>query len=541
MQSNLFTSTDFYPTPQALISRMLDDIPYRSMQYFLEPSAGKGNILDYLRIMTKSNHPDAEFDCIEIDEELQHILRGKEYRVIADDFLQFHTHKRYDLIIANFPFSSGSKHLDQALNLLASNGGWLVCLVNAETIRNPRTMLEMSLVRSLEAFNASIEYIENAFADSERKTGVEVALIKVEHKIDLQESLILNTLKRGEAQAIPDISATALVGTADFKSTLLTRFKLECSAGKRLITEYFSLRPYLSENIARPNETASSGKLIDISIRDVKRSDNLNENINGYIKNVRKKFWALLIRDPRFRNHYTTNILNELETKLIELRDYDFDEFNIEALEKELRAKISSSVESAILAMFDEFSKKYAWNEDIHNGNVHYYNGWASNKAWKVNQKIVLPINGIRASYNNKWNFEYYIQDKLHDIVKVFNYLAADRISDIPLLVTQQRDAAEAAQAFKLDLRYFDITFYKKGTAHVKFKDRALLDKFNIFGSQRRGWLPPAYARKSYDEMSQDEQTVIDEFQGREAYEKVIKNRDYYIVTTDRLFLTGES
>ena len=76
------------------------------------------------------------------------------------------------------------------------------------------------------------------------------------------------------------------------------------------------------------------------------------------------------------------------------------------------------------------------------------------------------------------------------------------------------------------------MTFYKKGTCHIEFTDLELLKKLNIFGSQRKGWLPPAYGKKSYRDMTTEEKTVIDEFEGRASYEDTYANTDKYLIDT---------
>ena len=55
---------------------------------------------------------------------------------------------------------------------------------------------------------------------------------------------------------------------------------------------------------------------------------------------------------------------------------------------------------------------------------------------------------------------------------------------------------AEAQKNTKnIETKYFTVTFYKKGTAHLVFRDDDLLEKFNIFAGGRKGWLPPCYGR----------------------------------------------
>ena len=73
------------------------------------------------------------------------------------------------------------------------------------------------------------------------------------------------------------------------------------------------------------------------------------------------------------------------------------------------------------------------------------------------------------------------------------------------------------------------MTFYQKGTCHLGFKDLDLLRKFNVFGSSKKGWLPPDYGKKKYSDMTREEKKVVDEFQGEKEYNKILSDSDYYL------------
>ena len=108
---------NFYPTPPVLIDRMLSGVDFLQIGSVLEPSAGKGDITK--AIQGRMNHERGRWgdkekyniDCVEIDDNLRHILKGNDFRVVGDDFIKFYTSKRYDLIIANPPFEDGDRHI----------------------------------------------------------------------------------------------------------------------------------------------------------------------------------------------------------------------------------------------------------------------------------------------------------------------------------------------------------------------------------------------------------------------------------------------
>lgn len=147
----------FYPTPPEFASVILTGIDWDRIQYILEPSAGKGDlvkaILQKQELNRYNRYNERGVDCIEIDPILRATLLGQGYRVVHDDFLTFQTQTQYDLIVMNPPFKEGCAHLLKALELVRP-GGAVLCILNAETIRNPYTNERMRLVADLERLKA---------------------------------------------------------------------------------------------------------------------------------------------------------------------------------------------------------------------------------------------------------------------------------------------------------------------------------------------------------------------------------------------------
>ncbi len=82
-----------------------------------------------------------------------------------------------------------------------------------------------------------------------------------------------------------------------------------------------------------------------------------------------------------------------------------------------------------------------------------------------------------------------------------------------------------------ISCKFFKVTFYKKGTVHITFTCPELIDRYNIYCARNRRWLPPSYGTKKYENMSAEEQAVINEFQGKETYAKVMSRSDYYLAS----------
>ena len=229
----------------------------------LEPSAGKGDIVDELRkkeqlYSSTYNKFSFDIDCIEIDQNLQYILKGKNYRVVYNDFLTYNTMKEYDLIILNPPFNNGCKHLLKALRMQERNGGIVVCLLNAETLKNPHTKERQDLQQKLTEYDAKIEFIQDAFLDAERKTAVEIALVKVQLPEVKRESFILEGLREANyAEEYHTNDNTQLVD-GDFFKAIVNQFQLEVEAGIKLIKEYFAMQPLILSSFEKDEETGET-------------------------------------------------------------------------------------------------------------------------------------------------------------------------------------------------------------------------------------------------------------------------------------------
>ena len=116
----------FFPTPKPLIAKMLDAADIKPEDAVLEPSAGKGDILDAI----KEKHPDTvDLVAVENMSPLRDILEAKGYGVGGSDFLEYQ--RRADKIVMNPPFEKGQdiEHVRHAYDLLKP-GGRLVSIMS---------------------------------------------------------------------------------------------------------------------------------------------------------------------------------------------------------------------------------------------------------------------------------------------------------------------------------------------------------------------------------------------------------------------------
>ena len=142
-----------------------------------------------------------------------------------------------------------------------------------------------------------------------------------------------------------------------------------------------------------------------------------------------------------------------------------------------------------------------------------------------------MELYGYIDKNSHSWDYDYESFGKLEDIRKTLTYLSGDGLDNneksMRDILTEIRD--EDGRTKNIDLGYFSITFYKKGTAHITFTNLELLKKLNLFGCQKKGWLPPSYGKKNYSDFTPEEKNVVDEYEGEKSYGEVMENQQYYL------------
>ena len=546
---------EFFPTPTALAGRMIGKINWKDVKTVLEPSAGKGDIISAMIDCSKAwqsmlydqyrGSISDMVDCIEIDQNLQALLKGLGYRVVADDFLTFHTYKKYDAIIMNPPFSNGDAHLLKAIELQEQAGGQICCLLNAETVRNPYTRRRQELLSKLKEYGAEYDFVKNGFRKAERTSSVETVIITLTVPEPESRSNIVEELKKAPRYS-GEYSPTALMEKGDVVRELIQLYNFEADAIVRLLREYQGLLPYLEPG---PYDTA----IVRLSVGRVNDTTKItSETINSALESLREVFWHKLLHDPDPRlesmiGKMTEKMRQDYDGKIHEMRDRDFSEYNIRALLLDIQSQLCQGLEDEIMRQFREMT-----SHALYDGcqNVHYYNGWRTNHAAKVNMKVILPFYGAFGSYS--WNKSDKL-DKvsvihyLSDLLKVLDFLDRGETSYRPSLSGEIDRANIGDGRRKVFTAYFEASFFKKGTCHIKFHEEArrVVDRLNIFAAthQKDGqnWLPPYFGKVSYDAMDDEGKAVIDSFYGdiedpekRHAeYEKVCQNPNYYLTSID--------
>lgn len=499
----------YYPTPEKIIWKMWSKIDSAIVSTILEPSAGQGHIAEFIKRRGGREH----ISCIEIDQNFQSILRGKNFKVIDSDFLAYSGSDRFDLIIANPPFSEGGAHLMKAIDIMFS--GQIVFLLNAETLKNPFSNDRKALVQRLADLNADIEYIPDAFVNAERQTPVEIALVYIKIERDIEDDLFKDCTGKAEEVTV-EIEEDKDLMSANNIASRVELYQRDLSVGLEFIKNYFIASRYVGEYFElKDSDSRFSGTW----------NAKINSEINRFVTALRKDYWKCVLDMNEVRSRMTEKKVQEFHHRIEEQGDMEFSESNIRAFIISLIGSYEKTMTEAVEEIFDRLTRRYAWKDET-DKNIHYFNGWATNKAFYVNKKVIVPASG---GYNHPFfDFDGHLRldryDMRHfdDIDKVMNYFDSGKeyVSILDAIDMAFKSNSMQRLSDKIYSTYFEIVCYKKRTIHLTFRSEDIRRRFNVCACKHKKWLPEDYGKKKYSEMNEREKAVVAEFEGKDNYDK---------------------
>jgi len=480
---------DFYPTPEALFYKLMNGTRNVGGK-ILEPSAGNGALIAHIRNLAR--RASVQIDAIESDPRLTGVLMGEGINVVWNDFLTYETYKEYDYIVMNPPFSNGVDHVLKALDLAEKQLSRceLFIIVNKETIDNPYSTKRKELLRKLDAHNAEIRYVSDGFVDAERTTNVEVALINVKvEKSGRGKSIydripFINGKESGtnvEASLGTALSTYVKPNEITEKLRTIERLILEyetaCEVSRgafKAIQEKSQFMDYIN-NVNKSSGSWSGG----VGLLETQKFS--VADLNEELARLRRGYWALILDTDEIKGKLTNEAIQQLNKRLSSSDEMEINLVNVEML---IMALMYNRVDILTESVVSIFKKITEFHQRDFSANVHYYNGWKTNDAYKINKKIIIPIQ--YSPFEPSWDFdEDYrkikrdVREYIDDIVKAFQLIDPDLSGEFTSISKQE---------FENDLLRFRM--FLNGNIHVWFKDLTLLSKLNYLCGKHFNWLP---------------------------------------------------
>jgi len=472
---------EFFPTPAPVIAKMLARVS-KDARYFLEPSAGKGDIAEGIkRLNDRYNyvHRVDGIDCIEIVPDLAAILREKDFPVVGADWLTYSGVSFYDAIVANPPFSEGDKHLLRMWEFL--HHGEIVCLLNAETVRNPYTEARKRLV-ALIAEHGDIEELGACFTTAERPTDAEVVLVYLRKESDDDRMELWADNTSAERQPEEGEADPQWVAIRDTLGNMVHYYDM---ANQHMLTAFQHLRKasvYLQAN-GHSYVGQDYDKIVPMAL------DNVNRARAEFSKQHRKRCWQEVFNMMDFHKWLDKKQREQFLRDIERESTIPFTKENIKGTLENIWLQRQKLFEMSVANVFDELTRYYK-------GNTSWHEGWKTNDNYKVNKKIIFPYG---CSFEKQWGFRslygYGMIDIYNDLDRVVCMLDGQDFAKC-YTIGQALEAGFEHHKYGrqsslnyVESRYFEIRFYKKGTVHLVWKDEKLWQTFNVTASRGKRWL----------------------------------------------------
>ncbi len=503
---------EFFPTPKEVVLKMLKpfrDDPEGPLAHvnggretyyglgdslILDPSAGSGAILD---VVARELDPNAyeprpaktrNLHAIELDPELKAMLQGKNYRVVHDDFLTFRPNLRYDLILMNPPFSNGDEHLLHAWEVLRE--GDIACLLNANTITHPYTERRKQLQALIEQ-HGSVEMLGPVFRNAERKTNVDVALVRLHKKDEYATFGFMQDMDLQDAEKVPDLDFEEeqlnMPAVNNAVRIYVEQFK---EAQTAFIAYQKAMHTMKRKAAAFMRPTGSS--FYDL-LRECTEAGTGTYQYNTFTQALQSKAWALVFEGTKLHDLMTGTVQRNFEKMREGHGQVAFNEENIRALYEMLYLNRYEILRQSLVDAFDLMTRYHKENRIAE--------GWATNDAFKVNRKVIMPY-AVEHGFNGNMSVRYDYVRTINDVDRGLAMLNGKKLSNILSASTALRDHLAKYQVTTGALadnvvysEHFKMRFFKKGTLHLWFLDEGLWHRFNIAAAQGKQWLPMDYGR----------------------------------------------
>lgn len=460
--------SEFYPTPFALAYDLWQPYLKNLGKYsaVLEPSAGKGDLLAPVRDSRINVY------AFEKNAQLRELLADKA-RIVGHDFLRYYGGTMlFDLIVMNPPFSNGDEHLLHAWEILAR--GDIACILNAETVRNPCTQRRKRLA-DLIASNGSVEYRTDAFANAERRTGVEIAIVRLHKEERIPEIDYDVSDKATGSEYSPFTTLPALRGTDVEVANRLGGYIRSYYESRLAFTEYVKAKDklgvYLSPFFCSTDEILKKAYGLD-------GKGNI-ERVNDFSESVRQRAWEKIIEEFAPQKYLTKRTYESLR------RFFDVNGF-LDLTQENFRLVVQWILDNAERLMNESCEEVFDRLTERTFENRKHLEGWKTNNMWVVADKVIIPC-AVNVGYTGEPSMNGFMS-VTHDFHRILCWIKGtdykDRYNDafgIPL------QGKEFGKWYEAD--FCRVKFFKKGTMHLQFTDIDVLNEFNRRACASKKWL----------------------------------------------------
>jgi predicted RNA methylase len=464
-------NADFYPTPTEVIAQMMDGISV-SGKNVLEPSAGSGNIVDWLI------YRGANVIAFEKDARLREVVKSK-CKVIADDFLKLESESisHINIIVMNPPFSADEHHILHAFNI-APDGCKIIALCNWQTVENNGSRYHRQLKSHIENYGSAVN-LGSVFSSAERKTAVEVGLVILDKPGEAHDAEFEGFFLEED----PEEKQSYGLMPYNFVRDLVNRY----IAAVRIFDEQLSSAVRLNDLLTGFYGGDKVGFQCTQGDKVMKRAE--------FKKELQKAAWNFIFQKMNMEKYSTKGLRQELN-KFVETQvQIPFTMRNIYRMLEVVIGTHGQRMDKALIEVFDRVTMHYHENR---------YNveGWKTNSHYLINKKFIMD--GIVShSYSGGLSITHY-SDRyavVDDFQKALCHVMGKDWNDIgsiwSFFANKTKPGKENSYPREYEhyefgkwyaFGFFRVKGYRKGTMHFEFLEQDVWARFNQEISRLKGY-----------------------------------------------------
>lgn len=463
---------NFFPTPLEVIEIMTEG-EILTGKVILEPSGGKGDIVDYLL-----NAGAKDVIACENNEDLKKILQTK-CKVIESDFLSLTSDRisHIDCIIMNPPFSADDKHILHAYTI-APAGCKIISLCNAETIKNDYSKSRKELKHVIETCGQFTD-LGDCFSEAERKTGVNVGLIKIQKAGESYKNEFEGFFMDEE----PEEQQENGIMSYNVVRDLVNRYV----KAVQIYAEVLTVK-------RRLNDVTDSFFGDDLGI-------SLTLSYEDYKKALQKSGWMFILNKMNLTKYTTRGVREDINKFVEQQTGIPFTMRNIYHMLDMVVQTAGQRMDKAILEVFDRVTEH-------HHDNRHNIKGWKTNSHFLVGKKFILP-NMISPAKEYGYTSDSYTSLRssydgiIPDFEKALCYVTGDQFEESEFINgtwvkyginTVNSSINRNTYGDWYNSHFFKYKGYKNGNMHFEFADEKIWQEFNRRVAKLKGY--PLYEGK---------------------------------------------
>lgn len=491
---NLFTSNpDFYPTPPEVIQQMMmgEDFIGKTI---LEPSAGSGNIVDWL----KRNGAGEVIAC-ENDKHNLKLLHGK-CQIIAEDFLTVTSDmvSHVQMIVMNPPFSRGAEHILHAFEI-APPGCTVVALCNDSSLeRSSYSKTNQQLRETVELYGRH-EYLGDVFKNAERRTNVHVSLVKL-YKDGEGESEFAGYFfdsvdmdNAGGKEGLMEYNFVRDIVNRFTSAVKLFDGVMKASEEINEIADFYDFKTVVDEKTGEAKQIKQTYGCIPIKFGAVTSGERSTAvSHQRYKKELQKHYWDIIFRKLNMEKYATKDLREQINKFVEQQSNVPFTMGNIYRVVDMVIQTNGQRMQKAIAEAFDMICSLSAENSTAGEK-------WRTNANYMVNKKFIVDY---MTSYESWRSDKEHLEldwsghkEKLEDVHKALCYITGTNYDDTECL-TSAVNHQRPLYGEWFSWGFFRCKGYKKGTMHFEFLDEEVWFKFNYEAAKAKGWNLPKKTQK---------------------------------------------